>query len=330
MININDMLKNRSMEGNIEKVKEAIKSGADIYDDDSISFRLACINGHMNIVELFLEIGDNSLFKKSNDRIKMMMMFVIKNGHNKIFKYLVEKGFIGMHVDKIFLYSCKFNNVEIVDCLIKYGANVHVEDNEALKSSVMLGNLEVVKYLKNLINIDNYKDEMLIAACRNNRPGMVDYLISNGADVKSQDNLALMSTNNLKIIKSLISAGVDIHAQNELTLIKIGSNGDIEGLKYLIEQHDCNIHAQDDEILKKTLKNLVSPSKILQKRKDSLIEVAKLLIEYNKKNALIDKIIEEYACEYMSKYYFSKKTSEHLEQILNLKDSLPLGNKVKI
>ena len=68
---------------------------------------------------------------------------------------------------------------------------------------------------------------------------MVKYLVSIGADIRSEDNEALReasSNGHLEIVDYLVSIGADIRSRNNETVKRAFENGHLEVVRYLISQ----------------------------------------------------------------------------------------------
>ncbi len=75
-------------------------------------------------------------------------------------------------------------NLEICKLLLEAGADVHVENDAALRSAAHKGHLEVCKLLlENGANIHAIKDSILYLAAQENHLEVCKLLLKNGADL---------------------------------------------------------------------------------------------------------------------------------------------------
>jgi len=78
------------------------------------------------------------------------LRYAAANGHLEVVQYLVEKG-ANIHADDdraIRLAAANyFIEVEMIKCLVEGGANIHAGDDDAVRTAAARGNLEVVRYL---------------------------------------------------------------------------------------------------------------------------------------------------------------------------------------
>ena len=134
------------------------------------------------------------------------------------------------------------NNIEVVKLLIDSDADIHTENNIAIKSASRLGYLEIV-----------------------------EFLLANGADFTANDNYALryaVAGSHFEIVEALLNAGADIHANNDEALRKTidyqgdDYQGNVEMLNILI-QNGANVRVLDDYPIKTALINNDCPSILL-------------------------------------------------------------------
>ncbi len=83
--------------------------------------------------------------KQINDKF----IEAVKNSNLKLIKeYLVEKG-ANIHADDDYAlrYSARYGHFQVVKYLVENGANIHANDDLALHWSAECGHIEVVKFL---------------------------------------------------------------------------------------------------------------------------------------------------------------------------------------
>ena len=121
---------------------------------------------------------------------------------------------------------------------LKRGADIHTEEDAALRLASMNGHLEIVKYLvENGANIYSDDDFALITASEFGHLEIVKYLVENGGDIHTQDEYALRAATlngHLEIVKYLVENGTDIHAKNDKPLRLAIKHKHIEMVKYLL------------------------------------------------------------------------------------------------
>jgi len=108
------------------------------------------------------------------------------------------------------LEACNRGDIKEVRRLVEQGANIHANDEEALRWAAFRGHLEIVKYL-----------------------------IEKGADVHGQNDLALKwaaAGGHLEVVRCLVEHGADIHNFFDEPLRIAIREGRIDVIKYLLEQ----------------------------------------------------------------------------------------------
>ena len=107
---------------------------------------------------------------------------------------------------------------------------------EACKS----GDLEAVKYLVSQ-GVDVQTDNNLAVQCASENGHLEDvkYLVSQGADVTANGNYAVQfasENGHLEVVKYLVSQGADVTADNNYAVRWASIRGHLEVVKYLVSQ----------------------------------------------------------------------------------------------
>ena len=92
----------------------------------------------------------------------------------------------------------------------------------------------------------------LINAIKNVEIGLVELLLSAGADVNIDDGAALQWASYIghaEIIKLLLEHGADIHSYDDAALRNSAENGHVDAVKVLLEA-GANVHAYKDYALR--------------------------------------------------------------------------------
>ena len=199
---------------------------------------------------IYYRQGDMDSFDSPNynNNQRFLALFLL-NRKNKMKNYLPDDNylpFISMlegHkidqniLDKMLAEMAKEGSVQGVLMMSSIGANIHVDNDRALRLASENGHLEVVKYLvKNGADIHADDDAALRWASANGHLEVVSYLIENKADIHARDDYALRGASangHLKVVKYLIEKGADIHAQDDYALRWASENGHLEVVKYL-------------------------------------------------------------------------------------------------
>jgi len=105
---------------------------------------------------------------------------------------------------------------------------------------VLAGNVDNLKKFieEEKIDITEYIDKLLELACSQDRLKMVDYLISNGADIHFSDDFALRHMTrigNFDWVKKLVKMGANVTARDNEPIKTAVRNGYIDIAKFLID-----------------------------------------------------------------------------------------------
>ena len=177
-------------------------------------------------------------YYNKNDLLKMVLVLINIYFQTKMNEELIE--------------ACKAGDINKVLQLVEDGADVHADNDHALRSASLNGHIEVVKILiEKGADVHANNDSSLHSASLNGHIEVVKILIEKGADIHAQNDNALRwasQNGHLEVVKILIEIGADIHAQNEYPLHWASLYGHLEVVKFLIEK-GADIHAQNESAL---------------------------------------------------------------------------------
>jgi hypothetical protein len=123
--------------------------------------------------------------------------------------------------------------------IIKQGICINDKKNTVLTMLIIMGSLEVVKFLvdNGSINVIN-NDYILASAIERGHLTLVQYLVEHGADVTASDNYAIKMASKygrLDIVKYLIEHGADITVDNNCIVKRAHFTGQDKSVKLLLE-----------------------------------------------------------------------------------------------
>jgi ankyrin repeat protein len=180
------------------------------------------------------------------DLLILKMNFKIDIMKHKYFIWIKNSN---KNLDLLFIDAIENKNIKCAKKLLENGANIHKNDDYALRLSSQHGYIDVVKFLiENGADIHANNDDALIESSTHGRIDVVKFLVENGSNIHADDDLALRwSSHNghVDVVKFLIENGADIHADDDLALRWGSRYGHIEVVKILIE-NGANIHTYDD------------------------------------------------------------------------------------
>lgn len=181
----------------------------------------------------------NSYRKILNKKIK------IGSSIKKYVKYTED-------INEDFIKAIKVGNMKNIIILIKNGANIHYENENALIDSIRYNRLDIVKVLienGSDIHIDN--DYPFFLSISHGCLNISKFLIEKGSNIHSENDRAFRHSANMgcfRRIKFLIEHGCDLHIDNDIAFINLVFQCDINNIKYLIEK-GANIHAENDKAI---------------------------------------------------------------------------------
>lgn len=145
--------------------------------------------------------------------------------------------------------QCELGRTEIVKLLLANGADIHAENDWALRNAVGKGHIEIVKLLiEHGADVHAEEDNALFRAVYWERTEIVKLLITSGANVHVDDEYVLRwaaGGGHIKVVELLLEQGVDLHARNNQALRYAARYGKTETVKLLLE-HGADASALDD------------------------------------------------------------------------------------
>ncbi len=148
------------------------------------------------------------------------------------------------NADDELITGSKQGRLDHVIISLKEGANIHGENDVALRLASRNGHIDVVKYLVELkpdgANIHTYNDDALRRASLHGHLDIVKYLVSHGANIHGDSDAALRWASKygqIEVVKYLVELkpdGANIHPKNDESLKWAKINGHLDIVKYLI------------------------------------------------------------------------------------------------
>jgi ankyrin repeat protein/endonuclease/exonuclease/phosphatase family metal-dependent hydrolase len=234
----NELLDNSSFRGDLSGVKEALKRGANIHDQNESALISAINGGNLEVVKYLVERGANI---HSGGGLQSASL----KGNLEIVKYLVEKGVSINDINSALKYA---SNLEVFKYLVEKGADIHFNNDEALKVAEKIGEKEIVNFIKSKTrpnknqDIEKYNKLLLDSSKLGNLYGVMEAL-KMGADIHTKNDDALMSAitkGDLEIVKYLIKEGANINVNNGESMRIASARGHLDIVKYLVETGKFN------------------------------------------------------------------------------------------
>ena len=138
------------------------------------------------------------------------------------------------------IFGSRNKNLDHAIISLNLGANIHANDDYALRSASYNGYLDIVRYLVSKGAIIHARNDYgLIWASLRGHIDVVKYLVGVGANIHAQDDAALRwasGNGHLDIVKYLVELkpdGANIHADNDYALRNARKYGQTDVVKYL-------------------------------------------------------------------------------------------------
>jgi ankyrin repeat protein len=147
------------------------------------------------------------------------------------------------------LTAIRTGNIPLAIYLISKGADIHFMDNFALEVAVQYGNLNMLKWLVEVIKMSlNGRTDLMENAIVYRHPELVRYLADKGVPITTHSLSKIVYTGDIDLLKYAVSKGADLRADNDKIFQDSPYSKNLDMVKYLISQ-GVNIHANKDEVL---------------------------------------------------------------------------------
>jgi len=191
----------------------------------------------------------NEKFEESFDPISDLGIGII----HQIKQWMKSIGENFINKDNALIVCSKYGKTDFVKYLLDAGADVHAQDDYALRWASYRGHIKVVKLLLDAgANVHTRNNGALQGASYNGHTDIVKLLLDAGADVHAKNDKALQWASYygyIEIVKLLLDAGADVHAQDDYALRWASIYGHTNVVKLLLDA-GADVHAKNDEALR--------------------------------------------------------------------------------
>jgi ankyrin repeat protein len=165
-------------------------------------------------------------------------------------EFLIERG-ADVHMDDEFALriACMFNRPGVVRVLLKAGANARIMENTCIRNAAISGSAEVVQVLIDSgVDPTVQNNEPLVEAATLGHEGVVKVLLRAGADARARNCTCLIMASARgfdSIVTLLLEAGADVHASDDEALICACLMGHVNAARTLLDA-GADVHARED------------------------------------------------------------------------------------
>ena len=205
---INNILNDMAMNGNINGILLMINHGGDIHNTNEKPLRLACDHGHLEVVKYLIDNGANIITEDDS-----ALRYACLSGNLNIVEYLIN-----IHTTQKIQYIfepydfgviCGDGYLDIIKLLLinnKQEVITEQHINQGIIEAARYGQLGIAEYL---IREGAEVNEALVMAADNGQLEMVKFLINNGANKKYKALEVSSLMGNKEVVKFLLSKGAD-------------------------------------------------------------------------------------------------------------------------
>jgi ankyrin repeat protein len=238
-----------ALAGNLKLVTYFIEHYSPTYISCEDAFILGASNGHLEVVQLFIQRGVNM-----NCQYGKAICECSKRGHLNLVKYFLSRG---ASIVRILESSAETGQLEIIQYLMINNMGSKADYDSALQKAALHGKFELVQYLvHNGIDIN---DNALITSIKGCHVDIFWFLIESGANIRTQNDIILLisaSHGCLDIVHYMVDIGANVNTSNpnmypsKSALSAAASNGHLHIMQYLVEKGaNCTQHL--DEAMEK-------------------------------------------------------------------------------
>lgn len=149
-------LRDAALNGQINRVREAVNQGTDLHEADALgrtALMFAAYNGHTNVVRFLIEEGADA--EAVNDEGRTALMFAASGPFPETVELLLEKGVSPDRTDAVegwsaLMFAAAEGNSKVVRKLLDYGADVSLQDADGETAADFArnnGHMELVQLL---------------------------------------------------------------------------------------------------------------------------------------------------------------------------------------
>lgn len=278
-----------SMDGHVEVARLLLDSGAQVNmptDSFESPLTLAACGGHVELATLLIERGAN--IEEVNDEGYTPLMEAAREGHEDMVALLLAKGAVINATteetqETALTLACCGGFTEVVEFLIKQGANMELGSSTALMEAAQEGHTDLVRFLlennANVHAVTQTGDTALTHACENGHTDAAEVLIYHGANIEHESEggrtplMKACRAGHTCTVTFLIGKGANVNKQttsNDHTPLSLACVGGHQAVvEYLLKSGADPFHKLKD-----------NSTMLIEAAKGGHIRVVELLFKY--------------------------------------------------
>lgn len=281
-------------------VKSMVARGStlDIHADNEYGLRIAAQNGHLELVEMLVELGAD-VHVDDDHALRAATQY----RHTEVARYLLEHAHANVHADGNYaLRTCASDdNLPLMETFLERGADPRAQDDEALVLASVNGHATIVQRLLDEGCASDARENMAMrGATEKKQWPVVRVLLNNDARPSADLALRLVDDGQWEMCGALLSAcsdDVDVNMNGGILLTKACLAGEQVVVEKLL-RHGAN------PALKPNLLTTLATSTI--GRSEVAIAIAQMLISYGANMSR-----EEVTCMRLARHPFLAVLSRH-------------------
>lgn len=201
--------------------------------DEYAALKAAVTEGHYHILDMLVKHIKNVDAYKNE-----LFLLAVTNGFGQITQYLVEIGANVHYQDDFALrFAVKYHDLYFIKILIEHGANIHTHDNWVFKTAVSRTNVDLVKLLvAKGISINCCNNYLLRMSVICNNMELVKYFVENDKYKEYDSALQLaIQYAHVNIASYLVSQGADIKTCRDIEIKSHLIPEEIEDIKRFLK-----------------------------------------------------------------------------------------------
>lgn len=239
---INEHLRDASAKGQVWRVRELLKLGAEPRHRGEITWKIAVQNGHLNVFKALVDHVED----KANPSLFAERHFLFFNAIRYNQQHIVEHMLKNQYYtnpdrrkySEPIVAATEFNHKGLVEFLIKNNFNPHAKSDIALQTAAKKGHTELFHFFLDLgADIHTQNDNPLNLAVTNKHYDIVEYCLQNGADANNSKAYPLQSAvlnQDHRMISLLLKYKANINFGNSSAMRYAVSGGHINTIGFLL------------------------------------------------------------------------------------------------